>query len=165
VTPLATAADVETRLGRSLTEGETARVDPGLLEEASIKVLSHLKVSEDYYDEITIPATVVIVTSRMVARVIEQAANIIVTGADQITQSAGIFAQTATFTPGSTSGSPWLTKQDRADLDNVLGANKSFAIDTAPGACTAHDMACSIYFGGACSCGADIAGCAIYGVE
>ena len=163
--PLATTADVSTRLGREVTTAESARVDPGLLEEATVKVLAHLGVSEDFYDERTVPATVTIVTSRMIARVLEQAAAGALASADQVTQSAGIFSQTATFTSGSNSGGPWLTKADRADLDRVRGADKAFAVDTAPSATTIHDLACSYYFGGACSCGADIAGQPIFGTE
>lgn len=164
MTPLATDEDVETRLGRDLTTAESERT-PGLLDEASVMVLGHMRLSEDYYDEIAIPNTVTIVTSRMVKRVLDQDANSAPANAEQVTQSAGIFSQTFGFSQGSNTGSPWLTKQDRADLDNISGDNKSFAVDTAPSAQCVHDVACSIYFGGACSCGADIACEPLYGVE
>ena len=163
--PLATDADVVARLGRELTASESNRT-PGLLDEAAVKVLAHLRVSEDYYDTLTVPVTVTVVTSRMVARVLEQSAAGAITGADRVTQSAGIFSQTAQFGSGANSGGPWLTKQDRADLDNVLGDNKSFAINTAPAASSTHAVGCALYFGAAyCSCGADIAGVPIYGGE
>jgi len=129
MTPLASSADVVTRLGRALTASETAKV-PGLLEEASVKVLAHLGKGETYYDALTIPATVSIVTSRMVARVLEQAPAGIVPGAQQTGVTTGPFSNQTTFVAGSSNGSPWLTRSDRADLNNAIGANKVLAVDT-----------------------------------
>jgi hypothetical protein len=129
MTPLATSADVVTRLGRALTATETVKVT-GLLEEASVKVLAHLGKGESYYDALTIPATVSIVTSRMVARVLEQAPAGMVPGTQQTGVTTGPFSNQTTFVAGSSNGSPWLSRSDRADLNNVLGANKVFAIDT-----------------------------------
>lgn len=163
--PLATVADVEARLGRSLTTAEDAKADPGLLEEASVKVIAYLGRAEDYYDALAIPSTVKIVTSRMVARCLEQSAAGVVPGMQQAGQTAGIFSQQTTFVAGSSNGSPWLTRADMADLDNVIGANKAFAVDTAPTNLELHAEECALRFGGTyCSCGADIAGVPIFGV-
>ena len=133
MTPLASSADVVTRLGRALTTSETTKV-PGLLEEASVKVLAHLGKGESYYDALavpvrTIPATVTIVTSRMVARVLEQATSGVVPGTQQTGVTTGPFSNQTTFVAGSSNGSPWLTRSDRADLNNAIGANKVFAVD------------------------------------
>ena len=127
--PLATSADVVTRLGRALTTTEVTKAT-GLLDEASVKVLAHLGKAETYYDALTIPATVVIVTSRMVARVLEQGDSGVVPGTQQAGTTTGPFGSQTTFVAGSSNGSPWMTRSDRADLDNVLGANKVFAVDT-----------------------------------
>lgn len=129
MTPLATSADVETRLGRTVTTAEQLRV-PGLLEEASVKVLAHLGKGEAYYDALAIPATVTIVTSRIVARVIEQTTAGLIPGSVQTGVTTGPFSNQTTFAPGSSNGSPWLTRSDRADLDNAIGANKVLAVDT-----------------------------------
>ncbi len=128
MTPLALSADVETRLGRALTTTEATKV-PGLLEEASVKVLAHLGKGETYYDALTIPATVSIVTSRMVARVLEQVTAGVVPGTIQTGVTTGPFSNQTTFVAGSSNGSPWLTRSDRADLNNATGANKVFAVD------------------------------------
>lgn len=165
MTPLATLADVEARLGRDLTTTEEAKADPGLIEEASVKVLAYLGRSEDFYATVEIPATVKIVASRMVARCLEQSGAGIVPGVQQAGQTAGIFSQQTTFIAGSSNGSPWLTRADMADLDNVTGANKAFAVDTAPSNLELHADTCALRFGGTyCSCGVDIAGYPIYGV-
>lgn len=166
MTPLTNAGAVETRLGRTLTSDEYAKVDPGLLEEASVKVLAYMGYADDYYDAIAIPATVVIVVSRMVARVIEQMSSGVVPGTQQTGQTAGIFSAQTTFLAGSANGSPWLTRSDKSDLDSVSGANKAFAVDTAPEVTSIHATTCGLYFGATfCTCGADIAGYAIFGVS
>lgn len=165
MTPLATVTDVETRLGRSLTTAESTKVDPGLLEEASVKALAYMGYAEDFYDGSTVPTTVTIVVSRMVARVIEQATSGIVPGTQQAGQTAGIFSQQTTFVAGSSNGSPWLTRSDKSDLDSARGANKAFSVDTAPTALSIHAETCGLYFGATfCTCGADIAGYPIFGV-
>lgn len=127
--PLATNANVVTRLGRALTTAEATKAT-GLLDEASVKVLAHMGKPETYYDALTIPATVSIVTSRMVARALEQGVAGVVPGTQQAGTTTGPFGSQTTFVAGSSNGSPWLTRSDRADLDNVLGANKVFAVDT-----------------------------------
>lgn len=51
-----------------------------------------------------------------------------------------------------------------ADLQAICkaGADRApFAVDTVAGG-AAHSLSCSVYFGGACSCGADIAGGPLY---
>lgn len=168
---LATAADVVLRLGRALTTAESGRVS-GLLQEATMKVLSHMKKPETYYDAdqvpvIPIPATVTIVTSRAVARLLEkEASGGSAVGANSVGQQAGPFGTQVTYTPGATSGGPWLERPDRIDLDNVTGANRAYTVDTAPGSYGIHAATCSLNFGALyCSCGLDIAGYAIYGVD
>lgn len=104
---LAVQSDVEARLGRDLTETETARV-LGLLDEASDLVIGYLR--QDPTVEDVVPEPVARVTSRMVARVFqssEAAPNVehLQTGPFQ-----------ARFAPGSTSGAPWLSGADKAAL-------------------------------------------------
>lgn len=48
------------------------------------------------------------------------------------------------------------------DICKSTSESKAFSIDTV-GCGSVHSPACSIYFGGGCSCGASIAGEAIYG--
>lgn len=104
---LATQADVEARLGRTLTEAEEARL-PGLLEEASVIVA-------DYYgcpiDPDDIPDKIVIVVSRMVARVLQAPADS--DGIESTQMSAGSFQVTRNFSNRGEGGGPWLTRADK----------------------------------------------------
>lgn len=166
---LANDAAVVLRLGRALTTAESGRT-AGLLQEATAIVLAYMKKPETYYDAanttpIPVPATVAIVTSRAVARVLEQAANGgSAVGADSVGQQAGPFGTQVTYTKGATSGGPWLTRADKTELDNVTGANRAYSVDTAPGSYAVHDVACALNFGALyCSCGFDIAGYVIFG--
>lgn len=106
---LATASDVEARLGRPLTAAETPRVE-GLLEDASALVLGHLAWDEE---PSPLPGEVRIVVSRMVARVLERDA---VAGVESETQTTGPFGRTLRFTAGATSGGPWLAAADKVIL-------------------------------------------------
>lgn len=110
---LCTADDVADRLRRALTPDEGEHVY-SLIEEASLLVLAWLGCPASVTDAWPpAPDAVRVTTSRMVARVIEQAAARITTGAEQFTQQAGVFGQTLRFAPGATSGGPWLAKQDK----------------------------------------------------
>lgn len=120
---LAAVDDVVTRLGRPLTTQEQTRADPGLLEEASVLVLAYLNQDEGLdewpvTDPVTpVPSAVVIVTSRMVARVLDQDAAVTrPVGAESVTQAMGPFSESYNFGAGSTSGSPWLTLNDKVQL-------------------------------------------------
>lgn len=164
MTPLCSESDVETRLSRSLTNEESERVQPGLIQEASVKVLAHMRKPETYYDGKEVPLTVRIVTSRSIARLLEQLAKGIAPGTQQTSAVAGPFSGQTTYLSGTTNGSPWLTLSDKADLDNINGDNRIFAVDRVAAASPAHSVACSLNFGATyCSCGADIAGTQIYG--
>lgn len=112
---LATVADVEMRLGRTLTTSEAELADPGLIEEASALVEAHLNYV--YTEDDTIPSTVAIVVSRMVARVLKQeASGGVVPGVQQRSTTAGPFAQQSTFVAGASSGGPWLAASDKQML-------------------------------------------------
>lgn len=114
---LATAEDVATRLGRELTTAEAGRVD-GLLDEASVLVVGYLGCdpTDTSVEPPTVPNAVVIVVSRMVARVLEQAAAGGTSGSESTTEATGPFSKTVRFSAGSTSGAPWLTKVDKVSL-------------------------------------------------
>lgn len=114
---LATAADVGDRLGRSLTAAETAKAD-GLLEEASALVIGYLGCdpTDTSVEPPTVPLAVVIVVSRMVARVFEQTASVAEFGSEATTDSTGPFSTTVRYGAGTTSGAPWLTKADKLTL-------------------------------------------------
>lgn len=128
---LATAADVEARLGRPLTVAETAKV-AGLLEEASALVIGYLVCdpTDTSVEPPVVPAAVAIVVSRMVARVLEQTPAAGATGSEATTNTTGPFSQTVRFGAGTTSGAPWLTKADKLTLRPSLcnGGFTSLAI-------------------------------------
>lgn len=101
------ADDVTARLGRPLTDTETARLD-GLTAEATALVNGWLHHTPD-----TIGDEIRIVVSRIVARAL--AANtdpgVLNTGA-----TMGPFAVTRAYTPDATNGGVWLTRVDKAIL-------------------------------------------------
>lgn len=109
---LATQPDVVLRLGRSLTASEIAKAE-GLLDEASALVRAHL--GGDPTVEAVVPEDVVIVVSRMVARVIERDASS-TSGAEAVTNQTGPFGQTLRFGAGTVSGAPWLASGDKTIL-------------------------------------------------
>src|SRR5690625_670657 len=156
--------DVEKRLRRGLTDGEIEYLD-GMIEEAQALVMSYLGCPpEKYADEV--PDGIVLVTSRMVARVISEGEmlNPDTFGAIQSGMTAGPMSFQATFPSGSRTGAPWLTKVDKGLLDQYRCSGRAFAIDTAPKGATCHAETCSAinyapgYWQAYCTCGADIAG-------
>lgn len=114
---LATAADVEARLGRDLTTAEAGKVN-GLLEEASALVIGYLGCdpTDTSVEPPTVPAAVAIAASRMVARVLQQTASAEEFGSEATTDSTGPFSTTVRYGSGTTSGAPWLTKVDKLTL-------------------------------------------------
>jgi hypothetical protein len=77
--------------------------------------------------------TAAVVTSRMVARVIQQAesaSNLV--GVDSVNEQYGPFAHQVTFPKGTTSGGPWLTAVDKTALDpyRVTGGFSSIPISS-----------------------------------
>ena len=109
---LATQADVVVRLARSLTELEILKAE-ALLPEASALVRAYLGGDPTVVD--VVPEDVVIVVSRMVARVIERDASS-TSGAEAVTNQTGPFGQTLRFGAGTASGGPWLTAVDKTIL-------------------------------------------------
>lgn len=108
---LASAADVEARLGQPLTSDESGRV-PALLDEASASARAYMRCTPD-----PVPSDVSLVVSRMVARLLSQpAATEVLPHTDQYSRTAGAYSASGTFTEGATSGSPWLTKDDKRIL-------------------------------------------------
>lgn len=128
---LCTEHDVQQRLKRPLTPDEQHWFD-SMLQEATALVLSYLRCPPDHYQQ-RIPSSITIVTSRMIARVIQEG-DIDPTsfGATQYGATAGPFSQQLTFTTGSRTGAPWLTKNDKTMLDPHRCSGKAFSINTAP---------------------------------
>lgn len=108
-TPVATPSDVEKRLGRELDEDEALVVD-GLLEEAEILIEGYLGVIP-----VPVPRRVVVVASRMVARVLQQP-DAEAFYAESVQHSAGPFSETKRYSSGASGGSPWLTAADKQAL-------------------------------------------------
>lgn len=177
---LATIDDVENRLRQSdkhLATDDTEYTD-GLLDEASALVLGYLGCDPTIVDTTatppttTVPEPVVVVTSRMVARVLQQGAagGAGTDSATGTTDTAGPFSHTRQFGAGTTSGSPWLAAADKVTLSPYRCDGKAFSVDTAPARGTVHSEVCSandyanypswLAF---CTCGADIAGEPIFG--
>lgn len=106
---LADLSDVSDRLGEEIQQNKIATAQ-GLLEEASVLVEGYLGRSfED------VPRPVSVVVSRMVARVLMAPAPSF--SVDTISQTAGAFSQSQTFTTGAAGGAPWLTTQDKTVLN------------------------------------------------
>lgn len=72
----------------------------------------------------------------------------------------------ATFA-GTAPGTLALTDDERASLTapGQAQAGKAFSFSMVGGPITRHAQACSVNFGAYCSCGADIAGSPLYGVD
>lgn len=111
----AEAADVVKALRRELTATEEDYVDD-VIAEASDLIIGYLGC--DPTDDTAtppVPEAVTRVTARMVARVFQQDDGRAV-GTSQTQQTAGPFMQGLSFTPGSTSGSPWFAGTDKIVL-------------------------------------------------
>lgn len=168
-----TQNDVEKRLRRELSDGEQEYLE-GMIEEAQALVLSYLGCPPEKYAD-DVPDGIVLVTSRMVARVISEGEMLQpeTFGATQAGITAGPYSQQVTFSAGSRTGAPWLTKPDKTILDQYRCSGRAFAIDTAPRGAGCHSVTCSainyahngqpIGWQAYCTCGADIAGHPIYG--
>jgi hypothetical protein len=115
---LATVDDVEQRLGRPLTQTETTRAE-GLLPEASALVIGYLGCdpTDTSVAPPVVPEGVVIVVSRLVARVLERdGAAPDSLGAESVTNTVGPFGRTLNFGSGTTSGGPWIAGSDKTAL-------------------------------------------------
>lgn len=134
MTDFCSKEDVENRLRRDLTADEEEYL-PGMIEEAQLLVVSYLGCGpEPYESSDDVPAAVRVVTSRMIARVIQEAESTPPEyfGASQVGETAGPFSQQITFDKNSRLGSPWIAKADRETLDPYRCSGKAFSIDTAP---------------------------------
>lgn len=109
---LAAAEDVQARLGRDLTPTEAERV-PALLVEASASARAWMRCTPD-----PVPADVTMVVARMVARLLtaEESGPAPDPRMQSLSDTAGPFGQTRTYVDGSTSGAPWLTRDDKRIL-------------------------------------------------
>lgn len=108
---LASAEDVQARLGRPLTSDETEQV-PALLDEASASARAYMRCIPD-----PVHSDVALVVSRMVARVLTRPEPTeVLPHTEQYSRAAGPYTGSGTFTEGATSGSPWLTKDDKRIL-------------------------------------------------
>lgn len=109
--------DVTARLGRELTENESARV-PGLLVEASALVAGYLDSAYDADD-----AAVVVVESRVVARALTTAT---AAGVSSWQQTAGQVSHQQTMTPeAASSGGVWLSATDKQMLSGLRSSMTS----------------------------------------
>lgn len=63
-----------------------------------------------------VPDDVGLVVSRMVARTLTQSASESMSHVEQYSRTAGPYTTSGTFAEGATSGSPWLTKDDKRIL-------------------------------------------------
>lgn len=175
MTVFCTEQDVEKRLRRTLTTGEVTYL-PGMIEEAQLLVISYLGCGPEPYDSSSdVPDAVRVVTSRMIARVIQEAEATPPEyfGASQIGETAGPLSTQVTFDKNARLGSPWLAKADRETLDPYRCSGKAFSIDTVPNLGTVHAEACSAinyqglpsdYWYAYCTCGAYLAGVPTPGV-
>ena len=107
---MATLSDVADRLGHPVEEGKQDEA-LGLIEEASILVEGYL---ERDFEGMEVPRRVSVVVSRMVARVLQAPEASF--SVDTVSNTAGPFARSHTYTTGGSGGSPWLTKQDKTAL-------------------------------------------------
>lgn len=120
---LASQLDVETRLGRDLTDSEEARL-PGLLEEAGLLVEGHLGVHYEPTD--VVPDAVRVVVSRVVARAFTSPQNV-PEGASASTLQALDYSATSNF--GSEGrANLWLSKQDKLMLRSLSSGFVSMAL-------------------------------------
>ena len=103
---LATQADVEAVLGRSLTDAETARAESALVR-ASALVLGYTRAEFDC----PAPDAVIAVVADMAARVLTTSAAV-PPGVEQHTQ--GPF--TVRYASSASSGGPWLTAAEKIML-------------------------------------------------
>lgn len=122
---LATQSDVETRLGRDLTDSELERL-PGLLEEASAIVEGYLHYAYPYMA--IIPTPVVIVVSRMVARAFTTT---VPEGVTQQSEAAGPYQHSSTF--GAGASNLWLSRVDKLTLSTVGGGASSVSFTSERG--------------------------------
>jgi hypothetical protein len=108
VWPFAMAADVEDRLGRDLTDGETARLD-ALLEDAAATVFGYL--GDCWTADSDVPSPIIGVIAKVVTRSLERGGG---TEAFVTNQSAGPF--TVGYSAAATGGDVWLTASDKLAL-------------------------------------------------
>lgn len=110
---LATIRDVEKRLGNAIDPDETERVE-GLLEEATILVEGYVGTVKT-----PVPRAVRVVTSRMVARVLQAPTDGFTQ--DSVSYSAGDYSRNVTYNTGGSGGAPWLTRTDKIALRKAKG--------------------------------------------
>lgn len=113
---LATQADVEKQLGRSLTDDELLLL-PGRLAKASAIVEGYIGVV--YADGDTVPSTVTIVVASMVARLYESAGTGVLPGQTSDMRMAGPHQWQRSFSGEANSVEPWLSKADKIALQGV----------------------------------------------
>lgn len=107
---LAEIEDVQTALGRALTTDESDRV-AGLLNRASASARAWMKCVPD-----PVPEDVVIVVAGMVARMFQVTDSAPEVGVSTVNAVMGPWAVNRTFSSDSTSGSPWLNRDDKRIL-------------------------------------------------
>lgn len=129
-TPLATRADVEKRLRRTLTPEEAGPGDSwisGLLEESSMLVTGYCGREFDT----PVPDAVRVVTSRVAARGVTTAADPQPIGLEEIDAAAGPFRMRQRLSADATSGGGWLTRVDKQMLSPWVVSGQAFWVDLA----------------------------------
>lgn len=127
-TPLATKADVEKRLRRSLTSDEAGPQEQwinGILEEATLLVTSYCGRSF----EAPVPDEVRVVASRVAARGVTTSP--VGVGTDELTADMGPFALTQRLSADAAAGGLWLSKSDKLILDPWCATGQVFSVDMA----------------------------------
>jgi hypothetical protein len=111
VADLTDVAAIEDALGRSVTSAEEVLLG-SLIPESSALIVGYLGCDPSVPGPV--PADVGLVAARMIARLFQQTTDLV--GAESTTEQAGPFSRTARYAPGSTSGQPWLTVNDKITL-------------------------------------------------
>lgn len=105
---------MEARLRRTLTDPGEVDVLDGVIDEASVLVEGYLQI--DYDGDHPAPQAVIVVTSRVIARMLDSTGNLPAM-ADSLSRGMGSFSATTHLVADSTSGGPWLTKSDKMALE------------------------------------------------
>ncbi|NEW49337.1 hypothetical protein GV792_04675 [Nocardia cyriacigeorgica] len=123
--PYAQQDDVENRLRRSLEDDEITWLS-GMQEEAD-ELVDAWFADRGCTVPDPAPSGVVLVASRIIARGLQ--AGTVTPGLETSTMTAGPYSQTNAYTPGTTQGGLWISKNDKALLARYCGGPRRKAIN------------------------------------
>lgn len=106
---------MEARLRRILIDPDEVDVLEGVVDEATVLIEGYLQIEYDD-DDNPAPRAVVVVTSRVVARILDSPTGIS-PQAESLTRGMGPFSATTSLVADSMTGGPWLTKTDKMALE------------------------------------------------